>query len=228
MPFDFDERRSFPRIQITLEVRVSGPDGVSYGKLRDLSKGNASFFLEEPVGKLGDTLDVLIPFTEKSDVAVEGELIRVQELPQGNLYAIRFSMVEPTMVSTLDNFIERALRMRGSETRRFPRIAFHIEVVLRTPESHPALLETIALGGMGMSSPKELKIGEEVDVEIPWPSSVTATTPPLYLTGKVVSQFPYKDKEGSPRWRVGLQFVNNSEEEERDLDEYIRTVLGVA
>lgn len=228
MSFDFDERRSFPRIQITLEVRASGPDGVSYGKLRDLSKGNASFFLDEPVGKLGDMLDVLLPFTEKAEVAVVGELVRIQELPQGHLYAIRFSLVEPKMIATLDNFIEHSLQMPGSETRKFPRIAFQMAMTLRAPDPKPAMLETIALGGMGMSSPQELTMGQEVDVEIPWPSSVDATTPPLYLTGKVVSQFPYQDSDKSQRWRVGLQFTNNSEEEQRDLDEYIRTVLGLS
>jgi len=223
---DFDERRAFARLQITLEVRVSGPGGVSYGKLRDLSKGNASFFLDEPVGKLGDTLDVILPFSEEEDVAVMGELLRFLDTPQGKLHAIRFSMVEPAMKETLNHFIEHSLTLRGSETRKYPRITYHVPITYRGLSSGRAVLETIAMGGLGFTTKEPIDLNLDLTVEIPWPKQERRPRPPLSVTGCAVSQYSM-EKDGVTTWRVGIQFKRTTTEMQKSLDAYIREILDL-
>ena len=221
-----EERREFPRIQITLEVRVTGPGGVAYGKLRDLSKGNASFFLSENVGVPGDTLDIFLPLSERDEIAVMGELTRVDETPQGRLHALRFTLVEPSLRKRLFLFIENALHRRGSETRKYPRIAYHVPVTYSAGAKGKAMLETIALGGLGITADREFVMREDVAVNLPWPKTTGVVHLPLSVRGVVVSQFPLED--GDRRmWRIGVQFKNPTTELLKAVDAYIRAVLDL-
>jgi len=218
-----DERRTFARIQITMEVRVAGPVSTAYGKLRDLSKGNASVFLNEVVGKVGDTLDMFLPYSKEDEIAIMGELVRVVETPQGLLHAIHFKLVEPSMRDSLNRFIDHSLGQRGSETRRYPRVAFQTLISYKEPDQKDAILETIALGGLGMTTNEPLKPKQEIEVEVPWPKR---EHPPLQLSGRVVSQYSM-DQRGTKKYRVGLQFTNTTPDLQKTLDHYIRGVLDL-
>jgi hypothetical protein len=218
---DQQERRAHPRIQVSSEVRVSGPRGVAHGMIRDLSKGGAGVFLAEPIGKLGDTVEMFLAFSGGIEIAVMAELSRIDETPQGLMHALRFTMVEPTMQKTLLDLMEYLLKCRGSSMRAHPRVSRRLPIRYGKTSEFKAMLQTLSLGGLSMVVNSPMVLYEEVEVSVPDLSGKEL----LIINGRVVFVHSMKQEDGSDRFRIGLQFKELKPEAKACLDTLLKQVL---
>lgn len=219
--------QSLLSVQITLEVRVSGPGGVSYGTLQSLSKESASFIVDQRMGDPKESIDILLPFSVDEEVAIMGEIDRTEQRDKNFFHSMRFTLVEPSMRDTLDLFIEHALSLPGSHTRKHPRIVHRVPVTFKGQVQQIAMLETIAMGGLGLWIDQPLGIGEEARVTIPWPLRSAQKPNSLIVEGRIVNQDPVTTS-GKISYRVGVQFGSLEHETQVTLRSFIYDVLGLA
>lgn len=215
-----EEKRVHPRVQLSAEVRISGPRGFETGIMRDLSKGGVAIFLPQPMGSKGDSVEVFLPFGEGVEIAVVAEIVRIQKTPQGVLHSLRYSMVEPAMRGKLSELIEELVNRKDHLSRKHARIAKHLPVKYGKPSELKAILENISLGGLAMTVPSPLVLYEEIDLLIPVPNGKEL----LILRGRVVHQNPLREGDFT-QYRVGLEFKDLSPGMECCLKELIRYLL---
>ncbi len=216
-----EDKRLHPRIEVSTEVRISGPLGVATGMLRNLSKGGAEMFLAEKVANVGESVELFIGFSDKLEVAVMGEVLRLRESSRGFVTALRFDLIEPSMHDNLFNLIEAFLEARGSAERKHPRIARRYPIRYGHPKELKAMLENISMGGLAMTVPEPLVLDEEIEVSIP---DLTGNEL-LIVRGKVVHQQPEK-RGDETTIRVGLQFRNLTREVEGCLQSLIQGLMA--
>jgi c-di-GMP-binding flagellar brake protein YcgR len=218
-----EERRVHPRIQAAGEVRVSGPKGAVNGTLRDVSKGGAAFFLPEPIGDLGDVVEVFLEFDGGMEIAVMAEILRIEESPQGLLHGVRFSLVEPSMQDTLLKLLEFLLKSKGSSIRKHSRVARRIPIRYGRVSELKAMLENISVGGLSMIVETPLVLYEEIEVSLP---DLTGKDL-LILNGRVVHQHPVEKESNLRGYRIGLQFKELNTEAKSCLDALLKRVLEI-
>src|SRR6266446_816002 len=117
-----EDRRVHPRIQVSVNIRMSGPEGAEYGELLNLSRGGAGVILPRPFGAVGDIVELFLPFSAHTDITVSGEILRIREVPGGHYHGIRFSMVEPALYEKLETLNELLLGSKGKSPRKHNRV----------------------------------------------------------------------------------------------------------
>lgn len=216
-----EEKRVHARVEVVTEIRVSGPEGFQEGELRDLSKGGAGVWLEQPAGQIGDTLELFLPFPGGIEIAVMAEILRVTQTGRGYLHGVRFQLVEPAMREKLIDLIESLLKSKGSETRKHARVSHRIPIQLGKLSDLQATVENISMGGLAMVVKEPLVLDEEVEVTIP----DTNGEPLLLLKGKVINQHHVEDHQD--RYRVGLEFKGLTEVARACLRQLLESILKV-
>jgi Tfp pilus assembly protein PilZ len=218
------ENRVHARIHVSTKVEVATPAGMVEAELRDLSKGGACFQIAHPVGGLGETVELLLPSLDKSEIAVRGQIIRVTPLPSGmKEYGVRFDAVEPSMRQQLLDLIEVLLSASGGGRRSHPRVARRIEVRFGQLLDLKGILEDISKGGLMMTVNEPLVLYEEVDVTVP----DLAGAELLILHARVVNQLEVKRETGVV-WHVNLEFTQMRLEAKRCVDALLRVVIDAA
>lgn len=223
MSSDEQERRVHPRIEITSEVRVSGPRGVATGVLRDISKGGAGIFLKDNVGDVGDTVEIFLSFSESFEIAVMAEVLRIRETQQGLLHGFRFNFVEPAMQERLLGLLEDLTKSRvvGSKTRKHPRLSRRLPIKIDKPSELKVVLENISMGGLRMTVPRPFVLYEEVEISLPDLSGKEF----LILNGRVIYQNPIEGGGSPTQYQVGIQFQELSPVADRCLKEFLSHIL---
>ncbi len=214
------EKRVHPRIQISAEVRVSGPRGVDTGTMRNFSKGGAAILLSTLAGSVGDELEVFLPFAGGLEIVVVAEIVRLEETPTGILHSVRYCLVEPAMQEKLSELIEGLISSRSDPNRAHPRIARRLPIRYGKLSELRAILENISMGGLAMVTGAPLVLYEEIDLLIPIPGGKDSLT----VKGRVVHQQHVRENDHD-QFRIGLAFKDLSPALERCLKELIHYIL---
>jgi c-di-GMP-binding flagellar brake protein YcgR len=103
----------------------------------------------------------------------------------------------------------------GSELRTHPRMPIKTLVALRTRGRKEAncKLTDISLGGLGLTAPWPLTIGDAVSLTLPPPHVPKAPKDPVFIDARVCRVIPSKKSPGE--YLTGLHFEEMSEEAER-------------
>ena len=227
MSYAFTLENAQPRVQISFEVRVSGPQGVTYGKLHDLSRMDARFHATELVGQVGDPLDLFLPFSDETEVAVMGDLLRLEPTTRSLLHEVEFNLVEPNMQNQLQQVIGNLLKSTGGGTRKHPRIMCQSTARTSDPTKVKAVLETISLGGVGIILDHALNLGGEVKFTIARPKFNGSAVSDLHLVGRVVNQNLIEGRQPE-RYRVGIEFKNLTHKSKTRLQGLISETLELS
>ena len=216
-----EEQRVHARIHVSTKIEVATPQGIVEAELRDLSKGGARFFVAQPVGGVGETVELFLPSLSGVEIVVMSEIIRSQPAPKdgGHSVAVRFDVVEPAMREQLLELIDVLLSTTGGGRRAHARVARRIEIHFGQLDDLRAILEDISTGGLLMTVSEPLVLYEEVDVTVPDMGGGEL----LILHARVVNQRPIT-KEGVQSFRVGLEFGSMRPEAQRLLAELLRSV----
>jgi len=215
-----EEQRVHARIHVSTKIEVATPQGIVEAELRDLSKGGARFHVAQPVGAVGETVELFLPSLSGVEIVVMSEIIRAQANKDGgHSVAVRFDVVEPAMREQLLELIDVLLSTTGGGRRAHARVARRIEIHFGQLDDLRAILEDISSGGLLMTVAEPLVLYEEVDVTVPDMGGGEL----LILHARVVNQRPIT-KDGTQAFRVGLEFGSMRPEAQRLLGELLRSV----
>jgi c-di-GMP-binding flagellar brake protein YcgR len=215
-----EEQRVHARIHVSTKIEVSTPQGLVEAELKDLSKGGARFQVAQPVGARGETIELFLPSLSGVEIAVMAEIIRVADVSDGQMVAVRFDVVEPAMREQLLELIDVLLSTTGGGRRAHARVARRIEIHFGALDDLKAILEDISSGGLLMTVSEPLVLYEEVDVTVP----DMAGGELLILHARVVNQRQVAHDGEAPVYRVGLEFGSMRPEAQRLLGELLRSV----
>lgn len=214
------DTRVHARIHVSTTIEVVTAAGNVEAQLRDLSKGGARFVAPQPVGKVGQRVELFLPSLGGESIVVTAEIIRATPGSDGVTVAARFDEVTAEMRQPLHDLIEVLLSATGGGQRAAPRVARRMDIRYGHLGELRAILEDISRGGLAMTVADPLVLYEELEVTVPDTSGVQL----LILQARVVHQraIAHGDETG---YRVGLEFAQLRRESRRCLDELLKTVL---
>tara|TARA_R110002072_G_scaffold69143_4_gene167765 strand:+ start:14264 stop:15241 length:978 start_codon:yes stop_codon:yes gene_type:complete len=215
------EKRKQLRIHVSAAIKVLWPghtDPVA-AKLENISWGGAAIQVERLDNEHGDTVQIMVPSSQGSAIAIEAKILRTWALPDGKGYGVatRFSSL-----STHDEMeLEKLLKLLsesadGSGKRNHARLTQRLDIEFDELQELQATLDDISAGGMGITVPEPLQIGQSLQTVI---SALDGTTS-LKLRARVVRQEQIKLGRIEV-YRVGLRF----EHQPGDLQERINDLL---
>ncbi len=214
------DRRVHVRVQVETKVRVSAPNGVFEGQVRDLSKGGAGIYLDEVVGKQGDSIELFLPIEEGDDIVVMAEILRVVYTSRGILHGTRFQMVEPSMREKLLELIEKLVKEAGGGKRKHARLSQRLPIEVDNLKDFKANIENISMGGLAMVVEEPLVLDQEVELSIPDLEGNEL----LVVKGRVIHQTQLSE-EYAQGCRVGLEFEELSAEDRTLLAKLLVDIL---
>jgi c-di-GMP-binding flagellar brake protein YcgR len=215
-----EDQRVHARIHVSTTIEIAVAEGTVEAQLRDLSKGGARFVTPQPVGRVGDTIEVFLPSLSGDAIQVMAEIIRAQEGADGHTLAVRFDAVDPAMRQPLNDLIEVLLTATGGGQRSAPRVARRMDIRYGQLGELRAILEDISRGGLSMTAAQPLVLYEDLEVTVP----DTCGDQLLIVRARVVHQRAM-EVDGETVYRVGLEFGDLRTETRRCLEELLKTVL---
>lgn len=203
---ELTEKRKQLRISVTTPVKLIWPgstDPVS-ARLQNVSWGGASIIVDKTHLQSGDTFRILIPGASSDAINLEAKVLRTWSLTssQGEGMAVRFSSIAARYQDEFENTLKQ-LAQSGDNNglREHARLTQHLDIQFDGPDELHATLDDISAGGMGVTVPDPLQIGQSLE-------SVISTMDgkfSLKLRARVVRLEPIKMGKIS-LYQAGLKF----------------------
>lgn len=215
------EKRRQLRINVTAPIQLMWPgeDIPTRARLQNISWGGASISVDEVKMNKGDTLRVLIPGTRGKPIDIEAKFLRSWEDVQGDGegIAVRFSSLATQDEDELEEVLKLLAQSADSDgLRQHARLTQRLDIQFDGDELH-ATLEDISAGGLGVTVPDPLQIGQSLQAVV----STFDEAFTLKLRARVVRQETIK-MGATELYQAGLKFEHPSEE----LHQLTRDLLG--
>lgn len=215
------EKRRQLRINVTAPIQLvwPGEDTPINAKLQNISWGGAAISVDKVKMDKGDTLKVLVPGTNGVPIPIEAKLLRTWTLADGAGagIAVRFSSMATTDEDGLEEVLKLLAQSADSDgLRQHARLTQQLNIQFDGDELH-ASLSDISAGGLGVTVPDPLQIGQSLQAVI----STFDDNYTLKLRARVVRQEPISMGKVE-LYHAGLRFEHPSEE----LDKLTREMLG--
>jgi c-di-GMP-binding flagellar brake protein YcgR len=215
------ENRQQLRINIKAPIKVQwpgDPDPVS-ARLKNISWGGAAVKIPQLRGGTGATLRIILPSVRVGSISIEAKIIRTWDKPdgEGKGFACRFSSLSTRDEVELEKILEVLVQSGDDDGRRkHARLTQRLDIEFADAEELKATLEDISAGGLGITVPEPLEIGQSFQAVI---STLDAGCS-LKLRARVVRQEPAKMGQ-LEIYHVGLKFEHPTE----DLNERIKELI---
>jgi c-di-GMP-binding flagellar brake protein YcgR len=220
-PSEPEEKRRQLRINVTAPIKLiwPGEDIPIDAKLQNISWGGAAITVSEVRMDKGDTLQILLPGTKGTPINIEAKSLRSWKLDQGEGegIAVRFSSLATQDEDELEDVLKLLAQSADAEgLRQHARLTQRLDIQFDGDELH-ATLEDISAGGLGVTVPDPLQIGQSLQAVV----STLDEAFSLKLRARVVRQDAIE--MGSTKlYQAGLKFEHPSEE----LNQLTRDLLG--
>ena len=206
-----EERREHLRISVTAPIKLiwPGEDTPTDARLQDISWGGAAIKVDKVRMASGDTLVVVIPGTNGQPIHIEAKYLRSWKMDDrcGEGLAVRFSSIATNDEDELEAVLQMLAQSGDSDgLRAQARLHQRLELQFEGDELQ-ASLEDISAGGLGVTVPKPLQIGQSLQAII----STFDEKHSLKLRARVVRQ--EKISMGKAElYQAGLKFEHPSQE----------------
>lgn len=215
------EKRKQLRINVAAPIKLiwPGEDSPTQAKLQNISWGGAAISVDEVRMDKGDTLQILVPGTRGIPINIEGKFLRSWKLAdgQGEGIAVRFSSLATRDEDELEDVLKfLAQSADGEGTRQHARLTQRLDIQFDGDELR-ATLEDISAGGLSVTVPDPLKIGQSLQAVV----STFDEAHTLKLRARVVRQESIT-MGSTELYHAGLKFEHPSEE----LDQLTRDLLN--
>ena len=205
------EKRKQLRINVTAPIKVlwAGDDTPTDARLQNISWGGAAITVQKVKLDKGDTLQILLPGTSGKPIRIEAKFLRSWKLTEGDGegIAVRFSSLATSDEDELEAVLNLLAQSADSDgLRQHARLTQRLDIQFDTDELH-ATLDDISAGGIGVTVPDPLHIGQSLQAVI----STFDADYTLKLRARVVRQESIK-MGGTEIYRAGLKFEHPSEE----------------
>ena len=205
------EKRRQLRINVTAPIKLvwPGDNTPTEAKLQNISWGGAAISVDTVKMDLGDTLQVLVPGTNGAPIKIEAKVLRAWKLPDGSGegIAVRFSSLATTDEDELEEVLKLLAQSADSDgLRQHARLTQQLNIQFDGDELH-ASLSDISAGGLGVTVPEPLQIGQSLQAVI----STLDEHHSLKLRARVVRQESISIGK-TELYHAGLRFEHPSEE----------------
>jgi c-di-GMP-binding flagellar brake protein YcgR len=206
------EKRNQLRINVTAPVKLLWPryDEPINAQLQNISWGGASITVDKSRTHSGDTLRVLLPGINSSTINIEAKVLRTWELSasQGEGIAIRFSSLATTDQDEFEDVLKLLAKSEDKVgLRQHARLTQRLDIQFEGPDELQATLDDISAGGLGVTVPDPLQIGQSLEAVI----STLDEACTLKLRARVVRLEPIK-MGNVDLYHAGLKFEHPSRE----------------
>lgn len=209
---ELSDKRKQLRISVTAPVKLLWPGDVEPTKvnLQNISWGGASITTDKARTHSGDTLKILLPGIKSSTIIIEAKVLRTWELSasQGEGIAVRFSSLA---TKDQDEFEDVLKLLAQSEDnvglRQNARLTQRLDIQFSGSDELHATLDDISAGGLGVTVPDPLQIGQSLEAVI----STLDECCTLKLRARVVRLEPVKMGKVE-LYHAGLKFEHPSRE----------------
>ena len=205
------ELRKQLRINVTAPIKLvwPGDDTPTDAKLQNISWGGAAITVDKIQMDKGDTLQILLPGTKGKPINIEAKFLRGWKMSEGSEegIAVRFSSLATSDENELEEVLKLLAQSADSDgLRQHARLTQRLDIQFDGEELH-ATLEDISAGGMGVTVPDPLQIGQSLQAVI----STFDEGYTLKLRARVVRQEPIQ-MGNTELYHAGLKFEHPSEE----------------
>ncbi len=220
------EKRKQLRINVTAPVKIRCSDNEPPLKahLQNISWGGASITLDQARTHSGDTLQVLLPGIKSSTINIEAKVLRTWELSagKGEGLAVRFSSLATNDQDEFEDILKLLAQSQDEEgLRQHARLTQRLDIQFEGPDDLNATLDDISAGGLGVTVPDPLQIGQSLEAVI----STLDEGCTLKLRARVVRLEPVK-MGNIELYNAGLKFEHPSRELNNLTRELITQLAG--
>ncbi|WP_445947229.1 PilZ domain-containing protein [Shewanella sp.] len=206
------EKRNQLRIDVTapLKIRWPGSEECTNARLQNISWGGASIIVDQANSHSGDTLQVLLPGIKSSTIKIEAKVLRTWELSanKGEGIAVRFSSLATTDQDEFEEVLKLLAQTEDNPgLRQHARLTQRLDIQFAGPDELNATLDDISAGGLGVTVPDPLQIGQSLEAVI----STLDEGCTLKLRARVVRLEPIKMGKVE-LYHAGLKFEHPSRE----------------
>jgi len=206
------DKRKQLRINVMAPVKLLWPgyDEPINAHLQNISWGGASITLNKARPHSGDTLRVLLPGINSSAINIEAKVLRTWELSanQGEGIAIRFSSLATKDQDEFEDVLNLLVQSKDNAgLRQHARLTQRLDIQFDGPDELHATLDDISAGGLGVTVPDPLQIGQSLETVI----STLDEACSLKLRARVVRLEPVK-MGNIDLYHAGLKFEHPSQE----------------
>ena len=220
------EKRQQLRIHVNAAIKIVWPgasDPVA-AKLENISWGGAAIHVEQLKLDDGDTLQIMVPVSQGSAISIEAKGLRTWELPGGKGYglATRFSSLSTRDELELEKLLKLLAESADTEGQRsHARLTQRLDIEFDGLQEFQATLDDISAGGMGITVPEPLQIGQSLQTVI---SALDGNTS-LKLRARVVRQDAI-ELGAVEVYRAGLKFEHDADDLQERIAELLRTMAS--
>ena len=215
------EKRKQLRINVTAPVTLvwAGCNQPRKARLQNISWGGASIIVDQAQIHSGDTIQVLLPGIKSSTIKIQAKVLRTWQLTstQGEGLAVRFSSIATTDQDEFEEVLKLLAQSADQEgLRQHARLTQRLDIQFAGSDELHAELDDISAGGIGVTVPDPLEIGQSLE-------SVISTLDghcTLKLRARVVRLEPIK-MGNTTLYHAGLKFEHPS----RELNSLTREVI---
>jgi len=203
--------------QLPAVLAGSGLNILRTATLVDISRSGARFRSREPVGNVGEQIQLYVPMLG-GDVGIKGTILRADPSDRGVNVAVIFDFEQGLAGEDLGDMLDRLLGTPDDGTRTEPRIAVRRAVRLGDWADIDATLEDISLGGARVSLDDAIDVGQDVFLVL----ADAEGTDLLTLRAATLNL----RQLASGRYELGLRFGPMSDERRRCLEVVVAGILG--
>jgi c-di-GMP-binding flagellar brake protein YcgR len=165
------EKRKQMRINVTAPVTLlwTGTDETSRARLQNISWGGAAIRVDSVPAGAGDTLQLLLPGTRGEPINIGAKVLRTWELSdgQGTGIAVRFSSLATRDEDELEEVLKLLAQSADSDgLRQHARLTQRLDIQFDGADELHATLDDISAGGLGVTVPDPLEIGQSLQAVI--------------------------------------------------------------
>lgn len=216
------EQRKQLRIQVSAAIKVVWPGDSNpvAAKLENISWGGAAIHVDQLKTDDGDTLQIIVPASQGGSISIEAKILRTWPLPDGRGHGIatRFCSLSTRDEMELEKLLKLLTESADDDGQRHhARLTQRLDIEFDGPQELQATLDDISAGGMGITVPEPLQIGQSLQTVI----STLDGTGSLTLRARVVRQDPIKLGRVEV-YRAGLKFEHHPD----DIKERITDLLS--
>lgn len=216
-----EEKRRQLRINVTapIGVRWPGEDTTTDARLQNISWGGAAIMVDKARLGSGDSVQIVLPGTRGEPINIEARVLRTWEMPegQGEGIAVRFSSVATSDEDELEDVLKLLAQSADAEgLRQHARLTQRLDIQFDGPEELHATLDDISAGGLGVTVPDPLEVGQSLQAVI----STLDEGCTLKLRARVVRVKPVR-MGTIELYHAGLKFEHPS----RELNEITKKLI---
>ena len=221
------ESRTQLRINIATSIKVLWPQHSRPvdAKLENISWGGASVQVDEVKTDSGDSLRIILPRPQGGSISIEAKILRSRQHRSGNGYdmALRFSSLSTRDETKLEGILEHLAQSADDGGQRdSARLTQRLDIQFDGVQELRSTLDDISAGGLGITVPDPLQIGQSLQTVI----SALDTDCALKLRARVVRQ-EQRRMGYSKVYKVGLKFEHPTEELQKRTNELIRALSSI-